>query len=475
MPRIIFGGWAPDQPDFLAQGLQMARNVYAAPLGYRPVNEFVGLTNPLSSVCKGASSFVSPSGNAVIIAGTASNLYHNVSYHWTLIGGGYTVSGDERWRFAQFGGLAIATNGANPMVKIDLETYSVSPLGGSPPTAKLLTVVKDFVVAGVINGDVRTLQWSGINDAEFWTPALNQSDFQIMATGGEITGLLGGEVGIILQRGRISRMTYVGGNIIFQFDEISFNVGCVSRHSVAQSGSFGFFLSDNGFMMWDGAALKPIGFERVDRTFATAYSRANWDNMSTAVDARNNLVCWSMGSEIYVYNWALDRWSIIQQNAQIIFSGFTRSMTLEEVGVLFPDIDVMFVSLDSDVFQEGNPALFLFNETGRMGAFRGPPMAAEMELPNQEFAKGRESRVNQIRPLTDATAGVALSIESRSRLGDPASANLYAFLTASGDMPVRESGRYLKITKSYVRGAVWTYAQGLDIGMADGLAQGGRR
>lgn len=475
MPRIIFGGWTPDQPDFLAEGLQTARNVYPAPLGYRPVNEFIALTTALPADCKGASSFVAPSGSAAILAGTSTRLYRSESYYWVAFPGVFTASGDERWRFAQFGGLAIATNGTDPMVKIVLGTSTIAPLGGSPPRARLLTVVKDFVVAGVINDDVRTLQWSGINDAEFWTPALNQSDFQIMATGGEITGLLGGEVGIILQRGRISRMTYVGGNVVFQFDEISFNIGCVSRHSVAQTGAFGFFLSDNGFMMWDGAQLKPIGFERVDRTFAEAYSRANWDNMSTAVDAKNNLVCWSMGSEIYVYNWALDRWSIIRQKAQIVFSGFTRQISLEEVGILFPDIDDMFVSLDSDVFQEGNPALFLFDDTRSMGAFRGRPMAAELELANQEFAAGRESRVNQVRPLTDATAGLTLSIEARARLGDVAVANEYNFLTANGEMPVRESGRYLKIKKAYERGADWTFSQGLEIGIAGGMSAGGRR
>lgn len=475
MPRIIFGGWTPDQPDFLAEGLQTARNVYPAPLGYRPVNEFIALTTALPSPCRGASAFVAPDGTAQIIAGTATKLFRSSGLDWVRIGGLYSVSEDERWRFAQFGGIAIATNGANPMVKIDLETSAVTTLGGSPPRTKLLTVVKDFVVAGVINDDVRTLQWSGINDAEFWTPALNQSDFQIMATGGEITGLLGGEVGIILQRGRISRMTYVGGNIIFQFDEISYNIGCVSRHSVAQSGSFGFFLSDNGFMMWDGAQLKPIGFERVDRTFATAYSRANWGDMSTAVDAKNNLVCWSMGSEIYVYNWALDRWSIIRQAAQIIFPGFTRSLTLEEVGLLFPNIDDMFVSLDSDVFQGGNPALFAFNSENKMGAFRGAPMEAELELANQELVSGRESRINGVRPLTDATVGLVLSIETRSRLGDTAVATEYAYLTSSGEMPVRESGRYLKLAKRFEAGADWTFAQGLDIGMAGGLSQGGRR
>jgi hypothetical protein len=476
MPRIIFGGWTPDQPDFLAQGLQIARNVYPAPLGCRPVNSFVPLKTALPLACKGAASFVAPNGSTVVLAGTVSSLYKSNGLGWSGIGAGYTVASDSRWRFVQFGGIAIATNGTDPMVKINLDGVGgLTLLGGDPPTTKLLAVVKDFVVGGVINGDVRTIQWSGINDAEFWTPAQNQSDYQIMPTGGEVTGILGGDVGIILQRNRIVRMTYVGGNTIFDFDEVSYNVGCVSRHSVAQAGAFGFFLSDNGFMMWDGAALKPIGFERVDRTFASNYSRANWGEMSTAVDARNNLVCWSMGSEIYVYNWALDRWSIIRQAAQVIFSGFTRAMTLEEVATIFPNIDTMNVPLDSDVFQEGNPALFLFNEDNEMGAFRGALMESEIELPQQELASGRSSRVNEVRPLTDATAGLSLAVEARDRLGDETTPTEYNYLTPSGRVPVRESGHYLKVALRFAAGADWSYAQGLEVGIAGGLAAGGRR
>jgi hypothetical protein len=135
----------------------------------------------------------------------------------------------------------------------------------------MLTVVKDFLVGGVIGGVVNMVQWSAINNAEGWTVGLEQCDYQIIPSGGEVTGLLGGEFGIILQRGRVSRMTYVGDNLVFQFDEISNNVGCVSPHSVIQAGQFGFWLSDSGFVMWDGATIKPIGQEKIDRSFASLF------------------------------------------------------------------------------------------------------------------------------------------------------------------------------------------------------------
>ena len=65
----------------------------------------------------------------------------------------------------------------------------------------------------------------------------------------------------------------------FTYDPITDNVGCASKGSVCQAGRTVYFLSDRGFMaLDDGQALRPIGSERVDRTFqsripATDYER----------------------------------------------------------------------------------------------------------------------------------------------------------------------------------------------------------
>lgn len=472
--RIIYGPFEPDQPGNLSKGLQEAINVYPAANGYRPVKAFAAAAPALPTTVLGASAFVSPRGSSILIAGTASTLYKSFANAWTALGSGFNLQQGDRWRFAQFGGLAVATNGVDPVQKVDLSSMTLSALEGNPPLIGLLAVVKDFLVGGVIDGEVNMLQWSGINDAEFWTPAVNQSDYQIMPTGGEITGLLGGEFGIILQRGRISRMTYVGDNLVFQFDEISYNVGCVSRHSVAQAGALGFFLSDNGFMMWTGAELKPIGYERVDRTFAASYDRSDWPDMSTAVDAVNNLVAWSMGDRMFVYNWVLDRWSIIEQAAEIIFSGFSRGLSLEELGAVYGDMDdPAMPSLDDDTLKGGDPRFYVFDASHAMGTFSGANMQATLTTGDLVLSRdSRESRVGQIRPLTDATAGITLTIGSRRRLGDTLPAIDYTYLTDEGDIPVRESGRFMRFSDKRAAAAVWTYSQGLETVEAKA---GGRR
>lgn len=469
--RLLFGQYEPDKPSFLSKGLQTASNVYPGPLGYRPVGQYVAGTPAIPAKPLGASSFVSPAGLTAIIAGTGTTLYRNTISGWSEISTGYGLLDDDRWRFAQFGGLAIATNGVDPIVKIDLETYVASNLGGSPPTLKMLTVVKDFLVGGVVDGVVNMVQWSAINNAEGWSIGLEQCDYQIIPSGGEVTGLLGGEFGLILQRGRVSRMTYVGDNLVFQFDEISNNVGCVSPHSVVQAGQLGFWRSDNGFMMWDGATIKPIGHERVDRTFGASYGRADWAKMSAAVDVVNNLVTWAMPDRMFIYNWLLDRWSIIVQPSSIVFGGYTQSTSLEEVGTLYPVLETVPVSLDDERWKGGQPQFFVFDDTYTLGTFSGTPMQASVATGDVEFMPGREARVSFIRPLGDATENIEFVVISRQRLGNTSFAtNSYSNVSDSGDIAVRESGRYMKIVQTIAAGTDWSYVQGIDL-----VPHGGRK
>src|SRR5688572_22854506 len=129
-----FGPLAPDlNPRLNDKFMRVADGVYPRPDGYSPVGQWASVFTALASAPKGGASFVAPSGSAVIVAGTDTNLYRAYSGAWQSLAGGYSLQGDQRWRFAQFGGLAIATNGADAMQKIDLTDMSVAPLGGGPP------------------------------------------------------------------------------------------------------------------------------------------------------------------------------------------------------------------------------------------------------------------------------------------------------------------------------------------------------
>lgn len=469
MAYFPFGPLAPDMNPRLNDGLmRVADGVYPAPDGYKPVGQWAGDFSALDSAPKGGATFIRPDGRAAIIVGTATDLFHARESGWENIATGFSTEPGQRWRFSPFGGLAIATNAADPMQKIDLETLEVSELGGSPPKFETLGTVKGFLVGTVMNGDVMTIAWSGAFNAESWDFGYNQSDYYTLPSGGRVNGILSGEYGLILQRNRIVRLDYVGGNLIFDPNEVSSNIGCVSVHSVAQWGNLGFWLSDAGFVMWDGAQVVLIGREMIDAEFAEAYDIGDWPNMSTAIDPARGVVMWSMGNKIYVYDWSLKKWSTITYAAPVIFGGVTKGLSIDEtdpeVGTPDDNIDTPgLLSFDDPSFAGGAPRLYAFSSDYALGTFDGTPMAATLTGNDLEIFTGRLANVRFVRPDVDCTSGLTLTLASKQRLGDALTNAFATSLRASGDMPIRASGRYLRPTLAIAAGEEWTHAKGVDL------------
>lgn len=474
--KLAFGDYLPDLPDYGTPGVSEAVNLYPSSGGYRPVGQWAAHTDALPAACRGAAAFVAPSGRLVVLAGTADTIYKQDGLAWVAIGTGYALAADDRWRFVQFGPIAIATNTVDAMVKIDLETDAVAVLGGSPPKFQALAVVNNFVVGTQLDGQVNTLGWSGENNAEWWTFAQRKSDYQELADGGEITGIVGGEVGLILQRNAVRRMAYVGGNVLFRLDKISANVGCASVHSVAQYGELAFWHSFTGFKMWDGTQIRSIGFEKVDSAFSTLFGQISYADMSTAIDGRRSTVCWSTGRKMWIYNWLLERWSVIDYAAQIITQRETAAPGLEEqdpfVGAPDDNVDAADLDpFDAGRFIGGDPSFYIFNAEAGLGTFSGENMAASITGRIIEIVEGRDVYVRRVRPMTDATSGVTVTLGTRQRLGDAPRRSDFTTLQASGEMPTRARGRFVRAKVSIAADEPWTYLQGVDAT----VSVGGRR
>lgn len=469
MAYYPLGPLAPDRnPRLNDDVLRVADGVYPSPDGYTPVGQWTQAFSTIGAAPKGGASFVSPAGLSGIVAGTATSLFKAFSGAWSQIATGFSVQGGQRWRFAQFGGDAIATNAADPMQKIDLATMTVTALGGSPPKFEALGVVKGFLVGTVMDGDVMTIAWSGAFNAESWEFGSNQSDYHTFPSGGRVNGILSGEYGLILQRDRVVRLDYVGGNLIFDPNEVSSNIGCVTVHSVAQWGNLGFWLSDEGFVMWDGSQPVLIGRELIDAEFRAAYDVSDWASMSTAIDPQKGVVKWSMGDKIYCYDWTLRKWSTITYAAPIIFGGVTKGLTLEEqdpaVGATDDNIDgAALLSLDDGSFVGGDPRLYVFSSGNAMGTFTGTPMAATFTGSDIEVFPGMRADISFVRPDIDAASGITATLAGKATLAGSATNYSSTTLTASGDMPIRASGRYLRPTFAVAAGTSWTHAKGYQL------------
>ena len=256
-------------------------------------------------------------------------------------------SGVNRWNFIQFGNTILCANDRNKLQAWTLgsSTYfgDVSP---NAPVAKYVTVVRDFVVTANIDSGVESnkVQWSDINDESDWVSgATSQSDFQYISDGGNITGLTGGEFGLVLLERAVVRMSYIGSPFFFQFDTIARGLGCIEGNSVTKYGNVTYFLGDDGFYSCDGSSVKPIGTQKVDKWFFENSNPSKLDQMSASVDPERKIVVWNFintfgGNSIMVYNWQVDKWSYADTDVDVVASSATAGLTLEAMNLYGPGV-----------------------------------------------------------------------------------------------------------------------------------------
>jgi hypothetical protein len=470
--RLNFGEWLPDQPG-MAGALQDAKGVVAQTVGYGP---FPGEMDYSQNASENLTAvFTGKFGStANIFAGGNSKLFKfdssDLSMDDVSQAGGYT--GTQPWKFAQFGKVVLAANGAE---KVQAWTLGVSTtfadLAAAAPIASFVTVVRDFVVCANILTFPNRVQWSDINDETDWTAgAASQSDSQDMPDGGNIVGITGGEFGIVLLERAIVRMSYIGAPFFFQFDTISKALGCYDAGSVAQYGPLTFFLSDDGFYVCDGQSVKPIGAEKVDRWFFDDLDPANVNKMSAAVDPIRKVVAWSYpntraGQSILIYNWQIQRWTYADTTADFISSMATSAVTLEGLDLYSASLDALDTSLDSRLWAGGR-FVFAGLSDAKIVTFAGDAVAANIET--GDFVAGQNSVVKLARPQVD-NGSAAVAVASRDRLDDPISFGASTAADSDNRVSLRSFGKYHRIR--VVPSGTWTTIVGVDV---DTTQAGGR-
>ena len=469
---IKFGEWLPDQPGVMGN-VTDAKNCYPVANGYAPFPSEANYSDDAAQAL--LITFAGKIGNATtLFAAGATQVYKFDSSDASLDAAtttGYTTV--QSWDVTQFGSKVILANGQDKLQAFDLgsSTY-FADLDAAAPTAKFVTVVKDFVVAANVGGDENKVYWSDINDETDWTPgAASQSDFQIMPDGGDITGLAGGEYGIIFLERAIYRMTYAGSPFFFQFDAISRSLGCISNGSIAQYGGFTYFLADDGFYSCDGQSVKAIGAEKVNRWFfENAIPGEISTGMSATVDPIRKLVIWKFTGifateYLLIYAIDLDRWSYATTTATSISFVLTPSATLEQVDNYNSNLDALEISLDSAVFAGGR-LLFAGVSGSKIIAFSGQPKTAN--ITTGDIAIGR-STVTLARPTVDG-GSCSIAVSSRDLLNETIEFGTDVAADAENRVSLRSNGEYhrLRLTPT---GANWTTAVGLSV---DVTKQGNR-
>lgn len=442
--KVPFGKWLPDLPTLDNPGLTEALNVLPVRATYKPYQPLVGVGDALPDRPRGAASALDQSSNTFRYAGTATDLYARAGSTWTTKSGAvYTMSSADYWRFAQFDSTLIATDYADVPQAIQVGAggnFADLALTGTAPRARQIGVINRFVILGDTidgtNGAVpNRIQWPAIDDPTNWpvpgsANALSvQAGEQFMnASYGPVTGIVGGDqYGIVFQRSGITRATYIGGNLVFQFNAIEENRGALCPNAIARVGKSTYFVANDGFYVTDGVSVAPIGAGEVDTWFADRFDATFPERMYSAVDLSKKIIMWSFAGPgatagrpncLMVYNYNEQRWTHSEDECEILSSGLTQGVSLDDLDAYFASIDAVTPSLDSTVWAGGVNTVSAFDAEYKLGTFSGTPGTAVLEGQEVELNPGLYTRVQGIKALVIGNAPtVTVALGRRDDLG----------------------------------------------------------
>jgi hypothetical protein len=475
---IPFAEFAPDQPrlDSGASG-HVLNVVPVTAQSYGPLPALAPVGAALNARCQGAASFRGPDGTILNVAGDATKLYRWDGANWndkSRISGPYATAPEQGWSYTQFGSKVIAVNGIDqPQI---IEIASPNPFTDlvGPQKARFAATVRDFVMLGQLDTDQSAVQWSGLNDTATWQPGIDQSDIQSLPDGGRVTGLVGGQYAIIFQETAIRRGTYVGPDLIFQFDAISTERGCAASGSIASYQQLVFFLAADGFFLLSGGeAERPIGDQKVDSWFWANVNESYLHRISSAIDSSRKLYIVAFPSTnssigapdtLLIYNWTVDRWSRAELGVDILCRMMNKlGQTLDSLDTIYPNLDTMPLSLDS-VLLSGSPLAKLgaFGFDKRMAFFEGGNLAAEIDSIEAQVTPGSRTFIGAIRPLVDGGT-LAVRVGTRERSNEPVAWSADVSQDAVGSCLLRSSARYHRARVKIDADGQWNHAQGIDI------------
>lgn len=486
---LDFGEYLPDVAPLENPGLVNAKNILPGSAGYQPVPGPSQIsTNAMDARAQGGGSFRAQDNTDTIYTfiGNRTKIYDFAVTTFTdvSIAAGYTTAAEDSWEFAQWDDQVVATNFTDPMQVITLGAPPFANLGGSPPNARHLAVVDNFLVVGntydVADGyQPARVRWAGIGTITQWAvSATTQADFQNLRNdAGYIQKIIGGDVGYIFQERAITKMSYIGSPLVFQFDEIETARGALAANSVIKVGNNVAYLAQDGFFVFDGQQSIPIGDGKVDETFFNTVDITLLDRMTVALYPNENIICWSYASltamgqvpdTILLYNYAPNskqKWSYANIDTYLLLNPISTAYTLDGLDAVSTNLDTLPFSLDSKVWQGSINLLGIITPTFNLSLLNSTPLNATIETGEAWLQEPKRTFISLIRPHIDASSnsGVTITaqIAARNLEYEDISYGPACSLNSAGFIPVRANARFMR-AQFNLTGA-FRDAQGFDI------------
>jgi hypothetical protein len=465
-----------------------AKNVFATQAGYAPVPSLEPFdTTLLPSRAVGLFAARSADGGWVAFAGTQTKLYRLVGVNWTeytrAVGGDYSVPADEYWSFTQYGSLVIAVNLNDDAQVIDIDSGATvfSALGGSPPKARYVWTVGEFVVLGALASNTRKIRHSAHGSATGWTVGTDLCDEQEFVDGGRVTGGAGGEFGWVVQEKAVRRMVFQPGqDVAFRFERIEQERGASAAYSLAATANAIYYLSDDGFYALsaqNGYVLDPIGFDKINEWFRDNSDGGRFFSVTSFVDPFRPVICWAFYSSdastnfdrLLAFNWKLREWTYIQQDAQYWVQFAAPGTTLEQLDAYGTvDSGIPFV-FDSRVWEGGRPVVAAIDTTGGLSFLEGstPLTSLLLTCPLHLRKNHQRSKVTEVYPLgvfNDGQQSIRVGKQSNTGAAQTFTTTVQPSTLSGIAYPIASATIHqFEHTITQSSGTVWQLAQGLEI------------
>lgn len=480
MFNVEFGPLQPDTPDFTNPGLVEADNVYPIPGGYGPFESPAPTDLTVTGTVIGAKRFDKSDGSRLICVATTSDLYVLDDTSSTASALSLSLASTDRFSFEQFGPAVFATTKSGDtyyLTDIDSDTtFSASP--GAPPNANAMARVSDFLMMGDVEDIDSTdqpyrVRWSQFNNPQGdWTSDIaTQADYVDMPTRlGPVTGIAGGEFGLIFQTYGVSRIQYTGTKTVFSKEVIDEKRGCASPHSIVQIGPLAYYLAFDGFCRTDGSSVEVISTGEIWDWFQATSDNNSLGKVVGVTHWQKKCIVWafqtsenSVYSRQVIYNWEQDRWSTASQEVDYLVEGTSDGLTLEQLAAEYPNLDTVPFSLDSNQFKAIG-RVFSGIVSGTLNDFLGTNLEATFITGDRQLVPGKRTFVDQITPhVENSSSNTQVSIGTRETLGGTITYSATETEGPLGFVPVAADGRYVRIKMTIPAGALWDKATGFQV------------
>jgi hypothetical protein len=465
---VAFKGYAPDVDPTIEGVLTDCNAVVPSLRGIQgaPSAATTGVS-VLAGTCIGAIAVRKLDDTLRFFAGTTAALYELSTTNWTdrSRGGGYTASNTQRWRYAQFGNVTLASNAGTT---VQASSASVFADVAGAPQAAVIETVNQFVFAFNTNegtyGTSPDRWWcSGLGDHTIWTPAIATqcATGRLVASPGPIlAGRKFGDQIVAYKKNSMYLGTYVGPPFIWSFVQIPGNAGAMSQESVVNIGTAEnpkhIFMGEDNFYIFDGSRPTPIGTEEIKRTVFLNLKQANYPACAALHDRVNSRVYFyypytetNLPDRCVVYNYKTGRWGVDNRQIEAVMEYSAAGLTYANLGSSYATYnDLPRSSYDSAFLSQGLMVPAVFDTSHFLRTLTGGSLSSSITTGDigDDVSYLTMTRVRP-RFLTSPTSAVMTNYY-RKNIGDALSVDTTTALS-NGGFDVLRDARWHRVTLQF--------------------------